>query len=113
VLVSGLTFGDYVLWNWSLSSNRDVLALVSGLTLPPLAVACVWLLALTVARVVAETSRRRSARRDGVRAAAGRDDRRTGELANRERRPATGTGATGEASTAASAAGAPPGKLAA
>ena len=39
VLVSGLTLGDYLLWSWSLNHNHDVLALVSGLTLPPLAVA--------------------------------------------------------------------------
>ena len=37
VFVSGLTVGDYLLWNWSLNGNHDVLALVSGLTLPPLA----------------------------------------------------------------------------
>jgi hypothetical protein len=53
VFVSGLTVGDYLLWNWSLSGSHDVLALVSGLTLPPLAVACVWLLALSVARLLA------------------------------------------------------------
>ena len=40
VFVSGLTLGDYLLWNWSLNHNHDALALVSGLTLPPLAVAC-------------------------------------------------------------------------
>ena len=39
VFVSGLTVGDYLLWNWSLNSNHDVIALVSGLTLPPLALA--------------------------------------------------------------------------
>jgi hypothetical protein len=55
---SGLTLSDYLLWNWSLSANRDVLALVSGLTLPPLAAASVWLLALSVARLVARSSRR-------------------------------------------------------
>jgi hypothetical protein len=36
-LVCGLTLGDYLLWNWSLTNNHDVPALVSGLTLPPLA----------------------------------------------------------------------------
>jgi len=55
--VCGLTIGDYLLWNWSLNTNHDVLALVSGLTLPPLAIAFVWLLALTLARLVASTSR--------------------------------------------------------
>lgn len=62
VFVSGLTFGDYLLWNWSLNSNHDVLALVSGLTLPPLAVACIWLFALTIARLLARSARHPSAR---------------------------------------------------
>jgi hypothetical protein len=55
--VCGLTIGDYLLWNWSLNANHDVLALVSGLTLPPLAIAFVWLLVLTLARLIADTSR--------------------------------------------------------
>jgi hypothetical protein len=55
--VCGLTIGDYLLWNWSLNANHAVLALVSGLTLPPLAIAFVWLLVLTLARFVASTSR--------------------------------------------------------
>lgn len=57
-IVSGLTIGDYLLWNWSLNGNHDVLALVSGLTLPPLAIVLLWLLALTVARLLAYTTRR-------------------------------------------------------
>jgi len=61
VFVSGLTVGDYLLWNWSLSGNHDVVALVSGLTLPPLVVACVWLLALSVAGVLARYTRRSAA----------------------------------------------------
>jgi hypothetical protein len=60
-IVSGLTIGDYALWNWSLNGSHDVLALVSGLTLPPLAAACLWLLALTAARLLARTSRRSAA----------------------------------------------------
>jgi hypothetical protein len=55
--VCGLTIGDYLLWNWSLNANHAVLALVSGLTLPPLAIAFVWLLVLTLARLVASASR--------------------------------------------------------
>ena len=58
VFVSGLTLGDYLLWNWSLNHNHDVLALISGLTLPPLGVACVWLLALTAMRLIARFGRR-------------------------------------------------------
>jgi hypothetical protein len=71
VLVSGLTVGDYLLWNWSLNSNHDVLALVSGLTLPPLAVACLWLIALAVGRLAGRT-RARSGARGGARHAASR-----------------------------------------
>ncbi|HEY4429137.1 MAG TPA: hypothetical protein VGN08_13120 [Solirubrobacteraceae bacterium] len=60
VLVSGLTVGDYLLWNWSLNGNHDVLVLVSGLTLPPLAVACLWLIAMSGARLLARYGRRSS-----------------------------------------------------
>ena len=56
VLVSGLTVGDYLLWNWSLNGNHGVLALISGVSLPPLAVACLWLLALSVARLIAHSA---------------------------------------------------------
>lgn len=55
--MSGLTIGDYLLWNWSLNGNHDVLALVSGLTLPPLAIVLLWLLAVTAARLLARTGR--------------------------------------------------------
>jgi predicted lipid-binding transport protein (Tim44 family) len=58
--VFGLTLGDYLLWNWSLNANHDVLALVSGLSLPPLALACAWMIALTLIRVVGGTTRRAS-----------------------------------------------------
>jgi len=57
VFVSGLTLGDYLLWNWSLNSNHDVLALISGLTLPPLGVACLLLLALSLMRLLARFGR--------------------------------------------------------
>jgi hypothetical protein len=58
VLVTGLTVGDYLLWNWSLNGNYGVLALIAGVTLPPLAVMCVWLLALSAARLLARSARR-------------------------------------------------------
>lgn len=70
VFVSGLTVGDYLLWNWSLSSNHEVVALVAGLTLPPLAVASLWLLALSVARLIAGLARGGAARRRASRPAA-------------------------------------------
>jgi hypothetical protein len=59
-LVAGLTIGDYALWKWSLNANHDVLALVSGLTLPPLAVALLWLLALSLMRLLGRSTRRKS-----------------------------------------------------
>jgi hypothetical protein len=56
--VLGLTGGDYLLWNWSLSGSHDVTALVSGLTLPPLVAASTLLLAITVLRLLARSARR-------------------------------------------------------
>jgi hypothetical protein len=62
VLVVALTLGDYLLWNWSLSANHGALALVSGLTLPPLAIATVWMLALSLVRLLARSTRHPHAR---------------------------------------------------
>lgn len=53
-----LAAGDYLLWNWSLNGNHDVLALASGLTLPPLALVSIWLLAITAARALGKLSSR-------------------------------------------------------
>jgi hypothetical protein len=61
VFVSGLALGDYLLWSWSLNGNHTVLALVSGLTLPPLVVAWLWFLAVSLARLIAGAARRRPA----------------------------------------------------
>jgi hypothetical protein len=92
--VCALTIGDYLLWNWSLNANHDVFALISGLTLPPLAIACVWLLALAAGRLLARRpgSRRARSRRATAAAAAG--------VPPRPRRPAP--------SARASVAAAPP-----
>jgi hypothetical protein len=100
-LCSGLTLGDYLLWNWSLNSNHDVLALVSGLSLPPLAVACVWLTALSVARLLARSTWRNAAR-DGARGPA--------QATHRNSR---GASATEDAQDGAAAARRRSGKLAA
>jgi hypothetical protein len=84
--VFGLTLGDYLLWNWSLNANHDVLALVSGLTLPPLALACAWILALTVIRLIGSSTRR--SRRGAAMAAADADRKRDiSEAALRARTP--------------------------
>jgi hypothetical protein len=58
VCVLLLALGDYALWNWSLSANHDIVALISGMTLIPLLIASVWLLALTGAHLLARAARR-------------------------------------------------------
>jgi hypothetical protein len=101
VFFSGLTVADSLLWNWSLNSNHDVLALVSGLSLPPLAVASLWLLSLTLARMLALLARRptrRSAGRSGAVAPRSRRNRR-------RHQPITGAGSTLEEPAAAGTAG--------
>jgi hypothetical protein len=95
VLVFGLTVGDYLLWNWSLGANHDVLALVSGLTLPPLAVACLWLLALSLARLLARMTRRQPAVAD-ERVRRGRATEVEADVPVRE--PSTPTTAAGSSS---------------
>jgi hypothetical protein len=77
-LVSGLTLGDYLLWNWSLNGNHDVLALLSGLTLPLLALACIWLLAVSLARIVSSSARRSKLRPARLRGAAQGQKHRAG-----------------------------------
>jgi hypothetical protein len=101
VFVSGLTVGDYLVWNWSLNGNHDVLALVSGLTLPPLAVACLWLLALSVARVIGRYTLRPSSQAVERRAVAA------------EGAPTTTVASPEEASSSARPAGRSSGRLAA
>jgi hypothetical protein len=63
VFVSGLTVGDYLLWDWSSSANHEVIALLSGLTLLPLLLAMLAMLTLTIARAIAGRALRPSARR--------------------------------------------------
>jgi hypothetical protein len=78
VFVSGLTFGDYLLWNWSLAGNHAVLALVSGLSLPPLAIVCLGLIVLHLARMVFARSRRGATARAGRTPASATRPRRHG-----------------------------------
>ena len=56
---AGLTLGDYGLWKWSLAGNHQVLAVVFGLTLPPLALAFAWMLVLGSIRLFGALTRRR------------------------------------------------------
>jgi hypothetical protein len=85
-LVCGLTLADYLLWNWSLSGNHTVLALVSGLTLPFLLLASSVLFALTLARVISGSLRSGSVRRPHVPAGGPRSATGQGRQ-HRARRP--------------------------
>jgi len=66
VIVVLLALCDYLLWNWSLSANHDVLALVSGMTLIPLLLALAWLVVLAVGRLLASVAQRSRARHAGL-----------------------------------------------
>jgi hypothetical protein len=61
VLLAGLTVGDYLLWNWSLNANHEVIALISGLTLPPLALLSIWRIVVAVGSLLARTASRPTA----------------------------------------------------
>jgi hypothetical protein len=47
-----LTAGDYLLWDWSIAGGHDVVSLVAGLTLLPLAAVSIGGLVLTGARLL-------------------------------------------------------------
>jgi uncharacterized membrane protein len=106
-IVVVLALGDYLLWDWSLSTNHDILALVFGMALIPLLIALAWLLVVALARLIAHTAQRSRAR-TGAR-----------ERTVRSRPPTTGLdrrvqdAAPGEPASAGAPAGAPPSKLAA
>jgi hypothetical protein len=68
--ISLLALGDYLLWNWSLSVNDDILALVSGLTLLLLIIACAWLFVVSAIRTLTGTAQRPRARARTVNAGA-------------------------------------------
>jgi hypothetical protein len=77
-VVGVLALGDYVLWNWSVGANHDVVALVAGVTLIPLLIALAWLVVVAVARLLAHAAHRPQARGAGARATAGARDARAG-----------------------------------
>jgi hypothetical protein len=47
-----LTAADYALWDWSIADGHDIVSLIAGLTLLPLAAAALALLALGAARLL-------------------------------------------------------------
>ena len=58
VVVSLLALGAYLLWNWALSADHDVVALVCGMALIPLLLALAWLLVLGAVRLLTGLARR-------------------------------------------------------
>ncbi len=58
VVVSLLALGAYLLWNWALSANHDVVALICGMALIPLLIALAWLLVLGAVRLLTGLARR-------------------------------------------------------
>ncbi len=101
-VVGVLALGDYLLWNWSLSANHDVVALVAGMTLIPLLIALTWLAVAAIARLLAHAAQLpkagASARATG--GAAGRDAR-AGGRSRGSRVRVTAASTTGARATAA------------
>lgn len=58
-----LTAADYALWNWSIANGHDIVSLIAGMTLLPLAAATVALLALGGARLLGFVLARPAVRR--------------------------------------------------
>lgn len=56
-LLLPLTAVDYLLWDWSVAGSHDVLALISGMTLLPLAVLSLWLIGVATLRLLAHSLR--------------------------------------------------------
>jgi hypothetical protein len=51
-LLLALTAADYALWDWSIADGHDIVSLVAGLTLLPLAAATLALLAVGAGRLL-------------------------------------------------------------
>jgi hypothetical protein len=47
-VVFALVAIDYVVWNWAIGANHEILALIAGLAMAPLAIALAWLAALAL-----------------------------------------------------------------
>ncbi len=70
-LVAVLGGGDYLLWDWSLGGDHYTVAVISGLTLPPLAIALVWLGVVNLTRLLTDGARRGRSRAGARRGGAG------------------------------------------
>lgn len=62
-----LTVADYALWDWSIADGHDIVSLVAGLTLLPLAAATLALLAVGAARLLNFALVRRAAHQQSSR----------------------------------------------
>jgi hypothetical protein len=63
-----LTVGDYLLWQWSIAGGHDILSLLAGCTLVPLAAVSVWRLVLTGAGLLSRAVGRSTATTSAARA---------------------------------------------
>ncbi len=124
VTVPALTLGDLLLWHWSLTAPHTVLAIVAGLTLPPLLVASMWLVGLACVRLLARgvraplthVSRTRSGRSRSRAAAPGTTAAVASAAANPAPRPTTARSSAAQPAQVPVASGdreRPPRKLAA
>ncbi len=105
-VVGVLALGDYLLWNWSVGANHDVVAQVAGMTLIPLLIAFTWLAVVAAARLLAHAAQLPKAGA-GARAGGGAGrDARAGGRARRSRAGIATARATGARATAATAAAA-------
>ena len=86
VLLLPLTAIDYLLWDWSVAGSHDVLALISGMTLLPLAVLSLCLTVIGVLRLLGRSLRRSSTMVRSVHPASSRSAR--------SRRPAQASAAS-------------------
>jgi hypothetical protein len=80
-----LTVADYALWDWSIADGHDILSLIAGLTLLPLAAATLALLAVGAARLLSLALKRRAAHRHS----AGKTTRRRGRARTKPPAPAS------------------------
>ena len=73
LLLLVLTAGDYLLWDWSIADGHDILSLVAGLTLLPLAALSIGGLVLAGGRLLGALLGRSSTPTRGRRASRGAD----------------------------------------
>jgi hypothetical protein len=103
-VVGVLAFGDYMLWNWSVGANHDIVALVAGVTLIPLLIALAWLLVVAVARLLAHAAQHTRASGTGSRATTASRDARAGGRSRRSRVGVAAAGTSGARAVSATGA---------